>query len=81
VVATTEEREPAAATAARAARLAAAELAAARADVEAATTTDATRVATTKALRGNSTNNSVFADGSTNDKLRLAREAAREQAA
>jgi hypothetical protein len=63
----------AAATAARAAQLAAAKLAAARAEVEPA---DAARAAAAKleALRGSSA-------GSTNDELRLAREAAQEQAA
>jgi hypothetical protein len=82
-VAAAQERERAAATAAattaRAARLAAAELAAARAEVEAA---DAARAAAAEleALRGNSAGNSVSGDGSTNDELRMAREAEQEQA-
>jgi hypothetical protein len=70
-------------TAARAARLVAAELAAARAEVEAAETVDAARAAMTefKALCGNSADSSVSGDDITNDELRLAREAAQEQAA
>jgi hypothetical protein len=74
-----EERERAAAetavTAARAARLAMAELRAARTEVEAAVA-----VAELEALRGNSISNSVLADGGTDDELKLAREAARELA-
>jgi hypothetical protein len=79
-VAAAQERERAAT--ARAARLAAAELAAARAEVEAAEAVDAARAATTEleALRGSSVGSSVSGDGSTNDELRLAREAAQEQA-
>jgi hypothetical protein len=80
-VATTEERERA--TAARVARLAMAELAAARAEVEAATTADAARaaVAELKALRASSTDSYVSADDDRDNELKLAREAAREQAA
>jgi hypothetical protein len=84
-VAAAQEREraavAAAATAARAARLAAAELAAARAEVEAEEATDAARAAAAEleALHGSSADISVSADGSTNDELRLAREAAQEQ--
>jgi hypothetical protein len=74
-VAAAEEHERAtaetAATVARAARLAMAELAATRAKVE---TTMAT--AELEALCGNSTSNSVFADGGTDDELKMAREAA-----
>jgi hypothetical protein len=78
-VAAAQERERAAT--ARAARLAAAELAAARAEVEAAEAVDAARAATTEleALRGSSVGSSVSGDGSTNDELRLAREAAQGQ--
>jgi hypothetical protein len=73
----------AAATAARAARLAAAELAAARAEVEAAEAADAARaaVAELEALRGSRAGSSAFVDDNTDEVLRLAREAAREQAA
>jgi hypothetical protein len=84
-VATAHERERAATatTAARAARLAAAELAAARAKVEAAEAADAARAAAAKleALRDSSVSSSVSDDGSTNDELRLPREAVQEQAA
>jgi hypothetical protein len=38
-------------------------------------------VAELEALRGSSIDNSVFGDDSTNDELRLAREATQEQAA
>jgi hypothetical protein len=73
----------AAATAARAARLAAAELAAVRAEVEAVEVADAARAAPVEleALRDSSAGSSVSGDGSTNDELRLAREATQEQAA
>jgi hypothetical protein len=72
-----------AATAARTARLVMAELAAARAEVEIAAAVDATRaaVAELKALRASSTDNSVSADDDRDNELKLAREAAREQAA
>jgi hypothetical protein len=86
-VAAVEERERAAAetaaTAARAIRLAMAELAAARAEVEAAATADAARavVAELKALRASSIDSSVSADDDRDNELKLAREAAREQAA
>jgi hypothetical protein len=83
-VAAAEERERAAVeTAATAARLAMTELAAARAEVEAAAATDAARaaVAELKALRASSTDNSVSADDDRDNELKLAREAAREQAA
>ena len=65
---------------ARASRLAAAELAVARAEVEAAAATDAAHAAAAelKSLRGSSTSSSVSAYGSTDDELM--REAAREQA-
>jgi membrane protein involved in colicin uptake len=81
-----EERERAAAetaaTATRAARLVMVELAAARAEVEAAAAADAARVAAAelKALCASSTGNSVFADDDRDNELKLAREAAREQA-
>jgi pyruvate/2-oxoglutarate dehydrogenase complex dihydrolipoamide acyltransferase (E2) component len=70
-------------TAARAARLAMAELAAARAEVEAAAAADAARaaVAELKALHASSTDNSVSADDDRDNELKLARKAAREQAA
>jgi hypothetical protein len=70
-------------TVSRAARLAMAELAAARAEVEAAATADTTRavVAELEALRASSTGNSVSADDDRDNELKLAREAAREQAA
>jgi hypothetical protein len=69
-------------TAARAARLAMVELAAARAEVEAVAAADAVRpaVAELEALRANSTGSSVFADDDRDNELKLAREAAREQA-
>jgi hypothetical protein len=71
-VAAVEKRERAAA---RAARLAMTELAAARAEVEAAVTT-----AELEALRGSSASSSVSANGGTDDELKLAREVAREHA-
>jgi hypothetical protein len=86
-VAATDERERAvaetAATAARAARLAMAELAATRAEVEAAAAADAARAtaAELKALRASSTDSSVSADDDRDNELKLAREAAWEQAA
>jgi hypothetical protein len=86
-VAAAQERErataAAAATAARAARLAAAELAAARAEVEVAAAADAARAATAEleALRGSRAGSSASVDDNTDEELRLAREAAREQAA
>jgi hypothetical protein len=54
-----------------------AELAAARAEVEVAATTDAARAtaAELKALHDSSINSSVSADGGTDDELKLAREA------
>jgi hypothetical protein len=81
-----EERERAtveiAATAARAARLAMAELAALRAEVEAAVEVDAAHAtaAELEALRGSSTDSSVSADDDRDNELKLVREAAREQA-
>jgi hypothetical protein len=63
-------------TAAWATRLAAVELAAAREEVEVAEA-----AAELKALSGSSADNSVSGDDNTNDELRLAREAAQEQAA
>jgi hypothetical protein len=78
-VAAAEERERAAAetaaTAARATRLAMTELAATRAEVEAAA------AAELEALRASSTDSSVSADDDRDNELKLAREAAREQAA
>jgi hypothetical protein len=78
-VAATEERERAAAetaaTAARAARLTMVELAAARAEVEAAAAADAAHAAGVS-----STGSSVSADDDRDNDLKLAREAAREQA-
>jgi hypothetical protein len=80
-----QERERAAAvaaaTASRAAWLAAAELVAARAKVEAAEATDAARAAAAEleALRGSRAGSSASVDDNTDEELRLAREAAREQ--
>jgi hypothetical protein len=78
-VAAAEEHERAAAetvaTAARVARLAMAELAAARAEVEVAATAEL------EALRASSTGSSVSADDDRDNELKLAREAAQEQAA
>jgi hypothetical protein len=70
-------------TAARTARLTMAELTAARAEVEAAAAVDAARAAAAelKALRASSTGSSVSADDDRDNELKLAREAAREQAA
>jgi hypothetical protein len=78
-----EERERATAeTAAMAARLVMAELAAARAEVEAAAA-DAARVAAAEleALRASRTGSSVSADDDRDNELKLAREATWEQAA
>jgi hypothetical protein len=81
-----EERERAtietAATAARETRLAMAELAAARAEVEPAAVADVAHAAAAelKALRSSSTGSSISADGDTDNELKLVREAAREQA-
>jgi hypothetical protein len=60
-----------------------AELAAARAEVEAAAAVDAARAAATelKALRASSTDSSVSADDDRDNELKLVREAAREQSA
>jgi hypothetical protein len=88
-VAAAVERERAAAaetaaTTAREARLAMAELAAARAEVEAAAAAaDAARAAAAelKALRASSTGSSVSADDDRDNEFKLTREAAREQAA
>jgi hypothetical protein len=82
-VAAAQERGGSCSDSGEAAQLAAAELAAARAKVEAAETADASRVAAAEleALRGSSAGSSVSGDGNTNDELRLAREAAQEQAA
>jgi hypothetical protein len=59
------------------------ELAAARAEVEAAGAADAARVAAAelKTLRASSTGSSVSSDDDRDNELKLAREAAREQAA
>jgi hypothetical protein len=60
-----------------------AELAAARAEVEAAAAADAARAAAAEleALRASSTGSSVSADDDRDNEFKLAREAAREQAA
>jgi hypothetical protein len=60
-----------------------AELAAARAEVEAAVVADAARVvaAELEALRDSTTGSSVFVDDDRDNELKLAREAAREKAA
>jgi hypothetical protein len=60
-----------------------AELAAARTEVEAAVAADATRAAAAelKALRASSIDSSVSADDDRDNELKLAREAALEQAA
>jgi hypothetical protein len=60
-----------------------AELAAARAEVEAAAAVDAVRAAAAEleALRASSTGSSVSADDDKDNELKLVREAAREQAA
>jgi hypothetical protein len=85
-VAAVEERERAAAetaaTAARAARPTMMELAAARAEVEAAAVADAACAAAAelKALRASSTDSSISADDDRDNELKLAREAAWEQA-
>jgi hypothetical protein len=82
-----KERERAAvetaATVARAAWLAMAKLVAARVEVEATATADAAcaAVAELKALRTSSTDSPVSADDDRDNKLKLAREATREQAA
>jgi hypothetical protein len=56
-----------------------AELAATRTEVETAVADTARVVAVElEALRGNSTSSSVFADGGTDNELKLVREAARE---
>jgi hypothetical protein len=72
--------EETAVTAARAARLAMAELAAARAEVEAAAVVDAARAtaAELEALRTSSTGSSVSVDDDRDNELKLAREEARE---
>jgi hypothetical protein len=76
-VAAAEERERAAA---RAARLAMPELAVSRAEVEAAAAADAAHVvaAELKALRASSTDSSVSADDDRDNELKLTREAVRE---
>jgi hypothetical protein len=65
------------------ARLAMVELVAVRAEVEAAVVADAARAAAVelKALRASSTDSYVSADDDRDNELKLAREAAREQAA
>jgi hypothetical protein len=82
VVAADERERAVAETAATAARLAMAELAAARAEVEAVAATDAacTTVVEQEALHGSSIGSSVSANGGIDDELKLVREAAREQA-
>jgi uncharacterized membrane protein YgcG len=85
-VAVTEECEQAVAetvaTAPRVARLAMMELATARAKVEVAVTTDAVRAAAAEleALCASSTDSFVSVDDDRDNELKLAREAAREQA-
>jgi hypothetical protein len=81
VVVAEECEQAAAETAAmttRAARLAMAELAAARVEVEAAATVDAAHAmaAEIKALHDSSISSSVSADDGTDDEIKLAREAA-----
>jgi hypothetical protein len=68
---------------ARAARLVMVELAAARTEVEAAAAADAAHAAAAEleAMRASSTGSSVSADDKRDNELKLAREAAREQAA
>jgi hypothetical protein len=63
--------------------LAAAELAAARAEAEAAEAADAARAAAAEleVLRGSRVGSSASVDDNTDEELRLAREAARDQAA
>jgi pyruvate/2-oxoglutarate dehydrogenase complex dihydrolipoamide acyltransferase (E2) component len=81
--ATAEEHERAAAeTAATATRLEMVELAATRAEVEAAAAADAAHAVTAEleALCASSTGSSVFADDDRDSELKLAREVAREQA-
>jgi hypothetical protein len=70
-------------TATTVARLTMAELAAARAEVEAAAAVDAARAAAAEleALRASSTGSSVSADDDKDNELKLVREATREQAA
>jgi hypothetical protein len=65
-------------TTSRVARLAVVELAATRAEVEAMEAEDAACAVVTdlEALHDTSVGNSAFADGSTNNELRLAKEAA-----
>jgi hypothetical protein len=83
----TEERKRAAAetaaTAARAVRLSMVELAAARAEVEAAVAMDVARAAAVelKTLCASSTNSSVSANDNRDNELKLVREATREQTA
>jgi hypothetical protein len=80
----TEERERAVAEiAATTARLTMVKLVAVRAEVEAAMATDVVCVVAVEleSLCGSSTTSSVSADGGTDDELKRAREAAREQAA
>jgi hypothetical protein len=74
------ERRQTAATMARAARLAMAELTAAKTEVEAAAAADATRAAVAKleALRASNIGNSVSADNDRDNELKLAREATQE---
>jgi hypothetical protein len=78
VVSSVQHRQEAEVAASRAARLAMAELAAARAEVEAAAVADAARAAAVEleALRGSSISSSVSVDSGTDDELKLAREAA-----
>jgi hypothetical protein len=72
-----------AATTVRTERLAMVKLATARAEVEVATTTDASHVVGVEleALCDNSTSSSVSANGGTDDELKLARETTRKQIA
>jgi hypothetical protein len=74
------ERRQTAATMARAARLAMAELTAVKTEVEAAAAADATRAAAAKleALRTSNTGNSVSADDDRDNELKLAREVTQE---
>jgi hypothetical protein len=82
-VAAVKERERAAETTATAARLAMMELAATRAEVETAGVADAARAVAVEleALHASSTGSSVSADDDRDNEFKLARVAAREQAA
>jgi hypothetical protein len=82
VVAAEECERAVAETATTTARLAMAELAAVRAEVEATAATDAARAvaAELEAIRASNIGSSVSADGDRDNELKLTRETAREQA-